>query len=152
MSSKLVNAIRSAVGEIQNDRVFIFTGKVVDISDASVDGTIQVQQINGKVASSILQKDPEYSFNQQGANVDYQTNLINQQAGPLVFTVDLQPSPGGFFYVVPTINSYVTVAYSTFQNPFVISFQDASYMVQQVGDNTQLMISDGTYQIDNGTL
>jgi DNA helicase TIP49 (TBP-interacting protein) len=115
----LVNAIRKAVGNTLKDDVKIFTGLVTDVSTALTDGTISVQQITGKVNTYIQEKDPMYSYNQQ-KNDNLTTNL-NNQTGQLIWdSVQLQASPGDALLLVPKLNSYVKVAYSTFQTPFVI--------------------------------
>lgn len=142
MSSKLVNAIRSAVGKVTEDIIYIFTGEVVDNSNAMIDGTIEVIQISGKVSSTIANKNALYSYNQQTAG-DINNNLLNGQAGPLTFTVDLQAQIGDTLFVVPVIGSYVTCIRSTYQNPFVISFQDAQFFSNAIGDTTYIMDAAG---------
>lgn len=139
MSSKLVLAIRKAVDKIGQDQVFIFTGQVIDVDNAS-SGTIRVQQITGKVSTDIQPVDQNYSFNSQYQQPINDTNdLLNTQAAPLVFDCYLQPETGDFMYVIPIVGSYVTVCHTTFQDPFIIGFQDVSFLSNSIGSTSYTM-------------
>ncbi len=128
-NSKLVRAIQAAVGRIGEDKFFVFTGIVTDNSNALIDNTIEVQQINGLISSEIQTIDPDFTYNQQipSTSKDEINSQLNAQAGGLIFTVDLQPAPGDWNYFIPSVNSHVIVGYTTFQNPFLISCNDVDF-------------------------
>lgn len=150
MGAKIVNAIRQAVGNLIKDDVKIFTGIVVDNTDAITNGVISVQQVSGKVVTKVS-KDMNYSFNQTDLNADEITEKLNQQAGPLIFeNVELQASPGDFFFVVPSLGSYVRVVYSTYQAPFVLQYSDADHTSTNFGNTTNTSNSNGKITIVNG--
>lgn len=148
--SRLTEAIKKCVDKRGVDKVFIFTGKVVDNSQATVNGTVQVQQLNSTIVTSVQEQDTTYSYNQQS---DGTTNndLLQNQAGPLVFTCYIQPEVGDYQFVVPVNNSYVTVCHTTFQDAFIISFQDVQYFSNAIQTTSYIMDSDGQTMATDGT-
>lgn len=148
--SRLTDAIKKCVGKTGEDKVFIFTGKVVDNSQATVDGTVQVQQVNSTIITSIQNQDTTYSYNQQE---DGTTNnlLLENQAGPLIFTCYIQPEVGDYQFVIPINGSYVTVCHTTFQDAFIIGFQDVSYFSNAIQKTSYIMDSDGQTMATDGT-
>lgn len=142
MGRNIVEAIQRCMNKTGEDKVFIFTGQVTDNSNAMVDGTVQVQQVTSKIAANIQPQDDLYSYNQQDNGMSFDTTLQNQ-AGALVFTCYLQAEVGDYMFSIPVVNSYVTVCHTTFQDPFIISFQDVNYFSNAVSTTSQNMDANG---------
>lgn len=139
--SKLTDAIKLAAGTSMFDDVIIFTGQVIDTQYAYSDGVISVKQITGQVASEVEQVDPKLSINQK-TNYDL-TKLVNESLGDVIFeNVSLQASPGEAMFMIPAIGSHVTVCYSKYQDPFILTVQDITSLINYIGE---------TYIIQNQT-
>lgn len=148
--SRLTDAIKKCVEKTGEDIVYIFTGKVIDNSDAMINGTVQVQQITSKISSDIQEQDTLYSFNQQNSGTNF-NEVLQNQAGPLIFTCYLQPEIGDYQFVIPVNNSYVTVCHTSFQDAFILGFQDIQYFSNSIMSTSQIMDSKGHTFSSNDT-
>lgn len=161
---RLIQALKKASNQIQNDYVQVFTGIVTSNVNAFNDGTVDVQQIDGKIVSNILPltNDSEWRKynNEQDIKTDDAENFHANTGGPKIWlNVDLQAMPGDYEFAVPKEGTYVKVAFSTYQQPFILQMQDIDYYssyrfdsdVGEISDQTGLTLSASASSINIST-
>lgn len=134
---KLVDLIRRIAGKNDEDSIKIFTGIVLDNSDAFTKGTITVQEITGKVYTDLEPYTQDYN-----PNADNYNSGVTERTPMIHDDVELQPLPGDYNFVIPSINSYVRVCYSKYNAPFVMQMEDVDSIHNATRDGVVIISMD----------